>query len=79
MPSVIFAVKLAKYYRIMDEEAPYRPPKKSKKKKNQRRSDEEVPMDEMDANTGTNPKPIQWFLEFDIMYMYVIILNKMPW
>lgn len=55
VPSIIFAVKLAKYYRIMDEEAPYRAPKKSKKKKKQERreSDEEMPMDDMDHGTGT--------------------------
>eukprot|EP00057_Strongylocentrotus_purpuratus_P022301 XP_011676775.1 PREDICTED: uncharacterized protein LOC585072 [Strongylocentrotus purpuratus] len=54
VPSIIVAVKLAKYYRIMDEEAPYRAPKKSKKKKKQERreSDEEMPMDDMDHGTG---------------------------
>nr|XP_054765627.1 prominin-1-A-like [Lytechinus pictus] len=54
VPSIIAAVKLAKYYRIMDEDAPYRAPKKSKKKKKQQRrdSDEEMPMDDMDHGTG---------------------------
>ncbi|XP_072041192.1 prominin-1-A-like [Amphiura filiformis] len=46
IPSIIFSIKLAKYYRIMDEL--YEPKPKKPKKNKSRRGEENYPMDEMD-------------------------------
>ncbi|XP_071948232.1 prominin-1-A-like isoform X3 [Antedon mediterranea] len=51
IPSIIFAVKLAKYYRIMDDEY-IEVPKPKKKKKNKKNRDAETPEeDEMGADS----------------------------
>ncbi|XP_077991896.1 prominin-1-A-like isoform X2 [Glandiceps talaboti] len=55
IPSIIFAVKLAKYYRIMTVDADQIPKKKGKKKKKKKDDVENLAMKDMNGTTDNTP------------------------